>query len=143
MHKFKALLIEDDEGLWPLYSASLKKNNVELISVGSAAAAEKVLKSTHIDLALVDYQLPDATGLSIVERYGDKLTCVLVTAMGDESLAVEAMQKGGKDYLVKDVGWFSPTLKMFSLFPQTLLQEHIICTQYVETLKFKASLSIF
>jgi DNA-binding NtrC family response regulator len=104
MRKYKVLLIEDDEGLWPLYSASLKKINVDLTSVGTASAADEMLKTVQFDLALVDYQLPDATGIDVVERYRDKLACVLVTAMGDESLVVEAMQKGGKDYVVKDVG---------------------------------------
>ena len=104
MTRYKVLLIEDDEGLWSLYSSSLKKIHIKLTCVGTAAEAERLLKVTKFDLALVDYQLPDATGISIVEKYRDKVACVLVTAMGDESLVVEAMQKGAKDYVVKDVG---------------------------------------
>ncbi len=96
------MLIEDDEGLWPLYSKSLKNLNVVLTKVATAAQAYKMLQSQKFDLALVDYHLPDATGISIVERYGHMLACVLVTAMGDENLVLEAIQKGAKDYVVKD-----------------------------------------
>jgi DNA-binding NtrC family response regulator len=96
------LLIEDDESLWPLYSKSLKNLNADLTKVATASEASKILQSQKFDLALVDYHLPDATGISIVERYGQGLACVLVTAMGDESLVLEAMRQGAKDYVVKD-----------------------------------------
>lgn len=96
-------MIEDDTGLWPLYIASLKNYNIKLSIVATLVEANRLLQSDVFDLVLVDYQLADGTGISIVEEFGQQIACVMVTAMGDESLVVEAMRKGAKDYLVKDV----------------------------------------
>lgn len=57
------------------------------------------------DLALVDYQLPDGTGVELLEVCQEKgVPVVLVTGAGSESVAVKAIRKGVSDYIIKDVG---------------------------------------
>jgi DNA-binding NtrC family response regulator len=68
----------------------------------NAETAHSFLAEQSFALVLVDYKLPDANGISIIERYAQHIPCILVTAMGDEKLVVQAMQKGAKDYVVKD-----------------------------------------
>ncbi len=102
LSKSKILIIEDDQGLWPLYSSALSDYHLEIDYAATANQANSKLLHASFDLALVDYQLPDGTGICIVERFHEKVACVLVTAMGDEKLVVEAMHKGAKDYVVKD-----------------------------------------
>jgi FixJ family two-component response regulator len=56
---------------------------------------------------LLDYQLPDVTGLEFLDRLrsrGDgavRSAVVMLTGNGNEAVAVEAMKKGTEDYLVK------------------------------------------
>ncbi|MFT6372749.1 MAG: DNA-binding NtrC family response regulator [Gammaproteobacteria bacterium] len=71
-------------------------------TAANAEDAKRCLAEQNFDLVLVDYKLPDANGISIIERYAQHIPCILVTAMGDEKLVVQAMQKGAKDYVVKD-----------------------------------------
>src|SRR5205807_9774581 len=73
-------------------------------SVRTAPDTELALQSlSGVDLVLLDHGLPDATGLDVLPQLRELgLSVVMVTGMGSESLAVEAMRKGAVDYVVKD-----------------------------------------
>jgi signal transduction histidine kinase len=67
---------------------------------------EALTMAEQVDIVLLDYRLPDMSGLevlrSLIEIDGDGPSVVMVTAMGSEHVAVEAMRSGAVDYLVKD-----------------------------------------
>lgn len=53
---------------------------------------------------LLDYSLPDITGLIVFDRIleqGYNVPVIMVTGQGDERIAVEAMKKGAYDYVIK------------------------------------------
>ncbi len=54
---------------------------------------------------LLDYQLPDQNGLQILESLKNdnyKIPFIMMTACGDEKVAVEAMKYGAMEYVIKD-----------------------------------------
>ncbi len=58
-------------------------------------------------LMLLDYQLPDATGLDVLAQIGklpatEQPAVIMLTASGNEEIAVAAMKSGAMDYLRKD-----------------------------------------
>lgn len=58
------------------------------------------------DCILLDYKLPDMTGLQFMEKINtdassDPMAVIMLTGFGDESTAVQAMKLGVSDYLVK------------------------------------------
>ena len=88
----------------------LRRAAFEPIEAPNCAAARQALANHRIDLALVDWMLPDMSGLEFTrwlkrsERYAD-LAVIMVTARGAESDKVAGLAGGADDYLVKP---FSP-----------------------------------
>lgn len=68
-------------------------------------AADALPKAEFADLILLDYQLPDATGVELIPRLTarpDPPSIIMVTGEGNETLAATALRAGADDYLPKD-----------------------------------------
>lgn len=70
------------------------------------------LAAEKYDIILLDYRLPDGTGLDAlgeIPRRGYKTPVLMITGQGDERLAVQSLQLGAVNYVVKG-GDYLPTL---------------------------------
>jgi PAS domain S-box-containing protein len=80
-------------------------------TVGSIAAALSRLQrinSAPIDLVLSDVHLPDGDGVSLLKQIRENSlppAVVIVTGMGDDDTAVEALKARADDYVVKRKGY--------------------------------------
>jgi PAS domain S-box-containing protein len=62
------------------------------------------LESVRFDIILLDYRLSDGTGLEALQQIKDRgyqTPVIMVTGQGDERAAVQALQRGAVDYLLK------------------------------------------
>jgi CheY-like chemotaxis protein len=65
----------------------------------------KLTQGKQFDVALLDLNLPDSVGLKTIQRFCQELPCipiVVLTGLGDEQTALQAIKNGAQDYLVKD-----------------------------------------
>jgi diguanylate cyclase (GGDEF)-like protein/PAS domain S-box-containing protein len=105
--KLDILVIDDDETdrmhVHRLLDSEGMNANVHEAFDSSSGIAK--MKSINIDCVLIDYKLPDATGLEVLEELrgmnGNNVPLILLTGMGNEQLATEVMKKGASDYLSK------------------------------------------
>ncbi|WP_119460852.1 ATP-binding response regulator [Rhodospirillaceae bacterium SYSU D60014] len=107
---FKILLVEDNPGDARLTRELLSEvgnARFELIHVESLKAALERVEQESFDVVLLDLSLPDAQGLTTVERLRNgapRMPVVVLSGLDDETRAIEAVQSGAQDYLVKGQG---------------------------------------
>ena len=68
---------------------------------------ERLDRDSH-DILLLDYKLPDGTGLEILDQMavkGIQIPVIMITGQGNEQIAVQAMQRGASDYLLKSTDY--------------------------------------
>lgn len=77
----------------------------EVVHCAQFSSGVKQLIAGGIDLVLLDLNLPDIHGLQAVrylqEHHAD-IPIIVLTDLYDETLAIQAIQAGSQDYLVKD-----------------------------------------
>ncbi|MBW4490895.1 MAG: PAS domain S-box protein [Trichocoleus desertorum ATA4-8-CV12] len=102
----KILVVDDDEVARMAVRQALQAAglSLELLEVGSYSAAIALLQQQPFDCVLLDYQLPDGDGLTLVKTVreaGIQTALIVLTSQGDEQIAVELMKAGASDYLSK------------------------------------------
>jgi signal transduction histidine kinase len=103
----KVLLIEDNPGDVRLLRSLLEEVDASaftIVHVDHLAVGLRRLAEDDIDVVLQDLTLPDGNGLEIVRtlrRQAARVPIVVLTGLDDEALALQAVQEGAQDYLVK------------------------------------------
>ncbi|HLD77903.1 MAG TPA: hybrid sensor histidine kinase/response regulator, partial [archaeon] len=101
------LIIEDtpeDAKLLQEALAEEKGAAFELTHAGSVRAGLQRLQAGGIDLVLLDLVLPDSQGIETLVKVRDRspwVPIVVLTSSDDDALALEALERGAQDYLVK------------------------------------------
>jgi PAS domain S-box-containing protein/putative nucleotidyltransferase with HDIG domain len=101
--EIKVLLVDDDEIDRLAIQRFVQRENLpyRLDVVTSKAAAVEKLRHNVYDIAILDYLLPDGTGMEVLAQVGET-PAIFVTGSGDERTAVKALRHGAYDYLIKD-----------------------------------------
>lgn len=83
-----------------------------LLEAETAEQALELFRSEHPDTILLDYHLPDMSGLDFLQTLAQEtgeptLPVIMLTGTGSEEIAVTALKSGAQDYLIK--GRVTPT----------------------------------
>ena len=103
----KILLVEDSGDDAEFLRQCLGRGNsrsVDITRAGLLADAVTALRQDRFDVVLLDLHLPDASGIDCVEkiqRADPHVPVVVLSGQGDEDYAVEILNRGVQDYLVK------------------------------------------
>jgi FixJ family two-component response regulator len=104
--KLSILIIDDSPEDIAAYKRLLLKSaeySFLILEADSGAAGLKLFAEKDIDCILLDYRLPDADGLELLENMAPKnKPIIFLTGHGNEIIAVDAMKKGAMDYLIKN-----------------------------------------
>ena len=98
------LIVDDEKNYPPILSAILKEEGFETLTAFSGEEVLEILKDSDVDLVLTDMKMPFMDGIELLERIKDKdpdLPVIMMTAHGTVEKAVEAMQKGAYNYVMK------------------------------------------
>lgn len=121
------LLVEDDNNHSELIRLSLSDapEAYRLEIAATLAAARDIIHEQIPDLIITDYRLPDGKGIELLTDTDETFPLIVMTAQGNEQLAVETLKSGVLDYLVKSAELFAgiPGIVRHSLREWSLLQE--------------------
>ncbi len=101
----KTILIVDDEEFIRLsLQQILAEEDYNVILNGSGSEALKTIKDEEIDLALLDLNLPDMSGIDIlrqIKTLQPHILTIIMTGFASVESAVEAIKLGAYDYIKK------------------------------------------
>ena len=103
----RVLIVDDEPDVTALLRLLLQQNfGAQSEAAGTCMTAREKLASSDFDLITLDHQLPDGTGLQLLEELaavGEHPPVIMVTGHGDEKTAVSAFKLGAAGYVVKDL----------------------------------------
>lgn len=101
-----SLLIVDDECNTRETLLDFLGRKFEVAGAGNGTEALKLLQERDFDLVLTDLRMPETDGMSVLEAAQSKAKqpkCIMMTAYGSISDAVQAMKFGAFDFITKPV----------------------------------------
>lgn len=103
------LVAEDELIMLKTIELRLKKDGHTVITTQDGREALKKIEELSPDLIITDIMMPFSSGLEIIgvvkKKAGKKIPVIVLSAMGQENVVLEAFQLGADDYITKP---FSP-----------------------------------
>lgn len=103
----RVLMVEDDPAYARIAASILLRSSSAHFEVSMAATrreGERHLTTSRPDVVLLDLTLSDSSGMDTVRHILDcagDVPVVILTGLDSEKMAIEAIQAGAKDYIVK------------------------------------------
>ncbi len=99
-----ALVVEDNDETAELESRVLQRMGMSVYSAGTSEDALSALTRQLFSIVLLDHMLPDGESWPVLDaarKAPMMIPVIMVTGMGDERVAAEALHRGASDYVVK------------------------------------------
>ncbi len=100
------LIVDDEDNARLNIGAFLTSQGYEVFGAATLKEAREVVTRGNADIILLDVQLPDGYGPTLLEetaRLPMRPPIILITAYGDVEMAVDAMKNGAHDFLQKPI----------------------------------------
>ncbi|MFX1282691.1 MAG: response regulator [Promethearchaeota archaeon] len=147
----KVLLIEDSRDHQFLFLKRLSKFGLKKVVVCETGelGVEKIKSDPSFDIVLVDYSLPGKSGIEVIReirRLNPETPIIMITGLGSEKIAVQAMKLGVQDYLTKD-DFLTSNTNIKHIFTQILLehraQQEMILARRLKAKPEQLSVSVY
>ncbi|MBQ8320586.1 MAG: response regulator transcription factor [Clostridia bacterium] len=100
-------VLEDDVSIGGLVKFSLEREGIECFAFPSVKEFKNALGEKTPDLALLDVMLPDGNGLDVLKEIKSRyptVSCIMLSALGQEADKVRGLDLGADDYVAKPFG---------------------------------------
>jgi two-component system phosphate regulon response regulator PhoB len=104
MKHAKILVVEDDSGIQDMLKFSLSAEGYTLYQAYTVKEGWELVENKAIDLVLLDWMLPDNSGIDLLHRirkYHSMLPVIMVTAKTEEDDRILGLDVGADDYVTK------------------------------------------
>ena len=101
----RVLYIEDEIALAQLVKRRLAREGFDVDCVSDGAEGLNLLQNQQYDAVIIDYKLPNLSGIEILEQLKQsesEVPAIMVSGHESIDIVIQAMQLNCRDYLVKD-----------------------------------------
>ncbi len=100
------LVVDDEPQIRRVMRMALSSQGYTIVEARNAQEALKEVRAEHIDLVLLDMNMPDMDGMEVCReiRTASKVPVIMVTVRSAEKDKVRALDAGADDYVVKPFG---------------------------------------
>lgn len=128
------VIVEDEAELASLIATHLERAGMHTQICSRAVHAIKFLKKNFANLVLVDINLPDQSGFSMVDelRKSDVMTPIIfLTGNIEENSKVKGLEMGGDDYVTKPFSYAELVARIHAVLRRTEAKSDLNVTKNV------------
>jgi DNA-binding NtrC family response regulator len=126
MDEMSVLLVDDEKDFLEVLTKRLRKRKLRLVAANSGAEAIRAIQDTPIDVVVLDMRMPQMDGLETlreIKRINPVVEIIMLTGHADVEAAVEGMELGAFDYLIKPVDIDELLYKLQDAFKKKSMSE--------------------
>ena len=100
------LVVDDEQEFLSLIQKRLSRRNMEVATADNGADALELARQQHFDVVLMDVRMPGMDGLAALRQLKEirpQLPVILLTGHASLGVAVNGMELGAFDYMLKPV----------------------------------------
>lgn len=100
------LVVDDEQSVQDFVRRNLELRGFKVSLAGNGLEALSLFEKTHFSLIILDIMMPRMDGLEVCRRIRQRSTVpiIILTALGEETDKVAALDQGADDYLTKPFG---------------------------------------
>ena len=106
MNNLTALVVDDEKPLRDFVRRNLEVRNFNVITAANGLEALAIFTTHNVDLVILDVMMPRMDGLETIRRIRQSslVPVIVLSALGEESDKIRALNLGADDYLTKPFG---------------------------------------
>ena len=129
MEDLKVLFVDDEIDFLETLMKRMKKRGVSVAGVGSGEQALDYLSEQPVDVIVLDVRMPGIGGINTlreIKKIDPLMEVIMLTGHASIEVAIEGMQLGAFDYLMKPADFDELLYKIQDAFKRRIIQKQKI-----------------
>jgi DNA-binding NtrC family response regulator len=129
LETFKVLFVDDEIDFLETLMKRMKKRGVDVAGVGSGEQALYYLNKQPVDVIVLDVRMPGIGGINTlkeIKKMDPLMEVIMLTGHASIEAAIEGMQSGAFDYLMKPADFDELFYKLQDAFKRRTIQKQKI-----------------
>jgi len=125
LDEFKVLLVDDESDFLDTLIKRLKKRHVQVSGAGSGEESLEWLHQQEADVVVLDVRMPGMGGIETLKEIKKRyplVEVIMLTGHANLEVAVEGMEAGAFDYLMKPINVDELLIKLQDAYKKKFIQ---------------------
>ena len=129
MASFRVLIVDDEKDYLETLLKRMRKRGLDITGIGSGEEALNWLETNSVDVVVLDVRMPGMDGIKIlreIKKSYPLVEVIMLTGHASTEVAIEGMELGAFDYLMKPVDFDELLYKIEDAYKKKAIQEEKI-----------------